>query len=265
MTKITIDPEFVDVVFPDQPEYLFGCVDEGPYDQMFGDVYEDAVQVLSESELREAAEHQDEFGGGEELVTRIFNQKREGSCVANATGQGHQCVQAKTYGKEHVVQLSAMSIYKQIGRSANSGARVSNGLKTLKNLGALPLDTPENKERFQHTFPNTGFNTRYPTDWKETADTFRCVETHVVRSFNGILTALARQEPVIVGREGHSICYVRLIWKNGWKVMYVNSWSQGWGISAGDFKGGFGVDSSRQIEKSASWAFVVRTIKPRKI
>lgn len=247
-----IDDKYVDVHFPDDPHYVFGDLGASAFDLCAG--YEETFGELSDREIDEVIERMDAEGGGaDRLVSRIYNQGQEGSCVANATSQSHEIVQRRQFGV--VTPLSAISLYKRIGRSASSGAMVSDGLKEMTNRGILPLDTPENRERFGGAvMSNTGFRTAFPANWEATAKLFAGVESYVVRSVGGLLTALCRQEPVVVGREGHSICYVRPMRRNGRRVVkYANSWGN-WGDA------GFGYDTEAQIRKSASWAFVLRSV-----
>ena len=255
------DPRYEDVDFRKEPEYTFGAIETSCLDGWVAPCYEATFGVLSESELREAAEDQAANGGIDDYVQRIFDQSREGACVGNAAAQGMEASLAKLRGVDDYYPLSAMSLYKQIGRSAQSGAVVSDSLEALQTTGLLPLDTPENRARFgDHVMPNIGFDTPFPSGWKDTASLTKILEANVLRSVSGILTSLARQQPVIVGREGHSICYVRLVFDNVWKVIYVNSWRENWGFALGKFSGGFGIDTMRQIEKSASWAYSIRSI-----
>lgn len=249
-----INDEFLDVDFTKDPNYVFGDLGFGLTD-LCGD-YGSTFGELSDAEIDEVIDRMDAEGGGaDEYVTRIYDQKQEGSCVANATSQSHEIIQAKTFGLENVVQLSAISLYKRIGSSPNSGAMVSDGLKEMQNRGILPLANEENQGRFDHTMPNTGFRTPFPNGWQETAKRFAGVEAYVVRSIGALMTALCRQEPVVVGRQGHSICYTRPIRRNGRRVVkYANSWHESWGDN------GFGYDSQSQISQSARWAFVLRTV-----
>lgn len=257
---IYIDPRYEDVDFTKDPKYVYGAVQPSLFD-LEGTCYEETIELLNDNQLRAAAEQQAAEGGGADFVTRIFDQQQEGSCVGNASGQGLECLQARALGISRVTPISPMSIYKSIARSAQSGAVVSDSMDQLLNVGALPLDTPENVAVYgNHVMSHTGFNQRYPDGWKDTASKFKLREVNVIRSFQGLLTALARQDPVVVGREGHSILYLGLIWDNGrWKVIYVNSWGR-WGFAAGSMSTGFGVDSESQIKKSASWAYAMRDI-----
>lgn len=259
---LEIDDRFVDVDFTQEQPYVFG--DLGC--RLFGDPeasYEDRFGTLSEREIDEEIEKIDAAGGGaERLVTRIYNQQNEGSCTANAVGQAAEIVQAKQFGKENVVHLSAISLYKRIGSSPNSGSTISDGWAELNRRGILPLDTPENRQRFgEHVMPNVGFRTRFPDGWESTAILFAGVEATIIRSTAGLYTALCRQEPVVVGRQGHAICYVRPMRRNGRRmVAYANSWGN-WGQGLGDHSSGFGFDTEGQIRQAASWAFALRSVR----
>lgn len=225
-----------------------------------GPFYEDAVDLIPESQWKELADlAQSTKTSLAWLIVWILNQGNEGSCVGNAFTQGVQALMAKVFGKDFAVHLAAISCYKQIGSSANSGANVGDGLDAVRDVGILPLNSPENIARFKHTMPATGFRTPFPEGWKETAAMFRVTESHVVQSVPGLVTALLKGHPVIVGRSGHSICYLDVIFKgNEMFVAYVNSWGQ-WGFGAGGHEYGFGLDSMRSIRSSAGWAAALRT------
>lgn len=177
------------------------------------------------------------------------------NCVANACAQAHEIIQAKQSGKENVIPLSAISLYKRIGSSAQSGAMVSDGLDEMASRGILPLDTPENRAQFGLAcMPATGFRTKYPENWEATAKQFTADEWFIVDNVAELITALLNQHPVVVGRSGHSICYCDPVYKDGsLLVKYANSWGN-WGES------GFGYDSLRMIRSSASWAFALRSV-----
>ena len=257
-----ISEEFVDYDFPSSDEhYVFGDLGGA----MFGMGDESSRPEMTDSEIAECIERiASEESGLEHLSTRIFNQKREGSCVANAVSMAVQLCQARELGESNVVQLSAMSLYKRIGRSPSSGARVSDGLFEAVKRGILPLDTPANRERYgDKVMRNTGFSSRYPADWEATARRFCVLEFHVIRSVAGIWSALCRREPVVVGREGHSICYTTPIVHKGRRAaQYANSWGEGWGFKDAGL-GGWGVDTESQVRKSASWAVAIRSLVRR--
>lgn len=250
-----LDPRWIDVDFPNQPEYTRGDLGVRFDSKMFTR-FDEAFDVIPESQWKELAAEMDRLGTGcDQLVTRILNQRNEGSCVANAWTQAHQILQALQFGKANVVQLSAISLYKRIGRSPGSGAMVSDGMDEIEERGILPLDTPENRAKFgDAVMPPTGFYTKYPPNWEATAKKFRGVEFYTIRSVAELQSALFQQFPVVVGRAGHSICYCRPVYRDGTLLdKYANSWGD-WGDK------GFGYDSMRLIRSSASYCFCLRSI-----
>lgn len=257
---ITIDPQFVDVDFTRDPNYTFGDLGHRAFSSTMTE-FEQVFGVIPSAKWPELIEKIDASAGWiERLITRIYNQGREGSCVSNATGQAHEIIQAAQYGKPNVIHLSAISLYKRVARSASSGSMLDANLDEIERRGILPLDTPENRARFTHVMPATGFTTPFPAGWETTAGLLTSIERYIIRTFEGIITALLQGFPVVVGRQGHSICYVRPVYRNGaLAVIYANSWGP-WGFGAGDFTKGFGLDSTSQIRQSASWAFALRSV-----
>lgn len=249
------DDRWLNVDFLDCPEYVFGDLGM-PCFADFGPSFEDLYGVMSDADIDAAIDEIAAYDAGlDKMVTRILNQKNEGSCVANAYTQANQILQAKQRGRENVVQLSPISLYKRIGRSPNSGATVSDGVAEMNRRGILPLDTPENRAKYgEHVMPATGFYEKFPAGWEDTAKKFAGLEHHVVRSVEGLLSALCQGHPVVVGRQGHSICYCRPMRKGGNRVVkYANSWGD-WG------DGGYGYDSQKLISQSANWAAAVRSV-----
>ena len=257
-----IDDKYVDYDFQTDPAFVFGDLGNPLFGSPF-ESYEDRYGTLSDSEIQAEIERTEAEGLGQEnVITRVYNQKNEGSCVANAYGAGHELCQAIQVGTENVIPLSAISLYDRIGRSAQSGAMVSDGWDELVRGGIGPLDTPKNRERFGNRVKsNTGFRTAYPTGYKELMLEFVGVEATIIRSLQGLKSAGVTPGGIIVGREGHSILYVRIRTKSGRFVfMYVNSWDR-WGQPAGNMEYGFGHDTLSQIQKSASYAVKIRAVK----
>lgn len=258
----------VDLDFTTDPHWVFG--DTGI--NCFGNLcrsYGDVVTEIDESlwpSLVDEMEHTDT--GLEWLVKWILNQMREGSCVGNASAQQGNVLQAKQFGLDLAVALSAISMYDRIGSSPNSGASISDALDEGRARGFVPLSSPENiaarnadgSVRFPITMPATGFSRRMPTGWETVAKHFRIDEYFICRSVEQMISALLNGHPTVVGRAGHSILYLRPVYKNGrLYVLYVNSWED-WGAPAGTHKFGFGLDSLSYIRSSASWCYAARTI-----
>ncbi len=251
-----IDDEFVDVDFTKDERFVFGDRGRNP-SKLFCAVADDEVPLIPENQWRTEAETLAGMGGGlDRLVVNVFDQGSEGSCVGNATTQCHQVMQAAQFGKANVVKLSAISLYKRIGSSPNSGAMVDDALEEIQSRGIVPLDTPENRAKFGNAvMPPRGFNTPLPHNWQEVAKQFRSDERLIIQSESALFSCLFRGFPVVVGRAGHSILYLRPIWSGSkWLIKYVNSWRDDWGDH------GFGYDSVSLFRESARWAFALRSI-----
>lgn len=203
--------------------------------------------------------------GIEWLLTEILDQSREGSCVYNQLTNQLEVCQAKQFGKSHVIKLSAISGYQQNARSPNSGSSVDGSLTYGHDHGLVPRDTPENRALFgDAVMPHTGFYSRRPTGADEAAANFKIDEYYVIKTYEGLVSAGLRGDTAGVGREGHSICYLRPTFSsdsvNSLKYIYANSWRETWGFALAGFKGGFGADTMPQVRKSAQWAFSVTSV-----
>jgi hypothetical protein len=255
-----IDDKFLDVDFTTDSKYVAGALPEDGSKSLL--CYEDHQPMIDDSKWPELCEKLSATKSGLEwLIVMILNQLREGSCVGNASTQGHMIRQAVQLGRDLVTKLSASSLYQLIGSSPNSGAMVSDALDEMNKVGIVPLDTPENRAKFgDSVMPATGFYTKRPSGAAEVAKKFRLNEWFVIRSMEGLVSAQLSGHPVIVGRAGHSICYVRPFYKDGRMYnLYVNSWGE-WGQGAGYFDHGFGVDSMSYMRSSAQWAFALRSV-----
>lgn len=252
------DDRWLDLDFDKQPEFTFGDLG-APDEGLFGS-YEDKYGVLSDAEIREAVEKADAEGGMMEgLTTRTHNQKQEGSCTCNALGLLHEIIQCEQSGDDSVIDVSPISLYKRVARSASSGSNIGEAAGELKSRGILPLDNAENKARFDHTMPHTGFSTPFPKGWEETAIKLAIDEYTVVKTPEGFRSALVRRDPCVGGRDGHAICYVRLMWENGrWVYKYKNSWGK-WGDVFGVDDYGYGYDSESKGVAASRYIVVGRT------
>lgn len=259
---LEIDDRYIDVDFTREPN--FGRGNQGIGRALAtGRTFEGAYPLLPENQWQleiEAIDAQEQWL--ESLLVAIRNQKQEGSCVSNATATAHEVSQAVQHGLENVVQLSAISLYKRVARSAGSGSYLSDNLDEITERGVLPLDTPANRARFSHVMPATGFSQKLPDGWETTAAELTAVEALPITSVAGLVTAVVRRFGVVVGRDGHSIYYCRPRRHQGRiAFVYANSWSEQWGFAAGKFSGGFGLDTLSAVQRSAQWAFALRAVR----
>ena len=257
-----IDDRWIDVDFTKEPQFVPGDLGRNPAARLCR-AADDEVPLILETQWQSICEHIDAAGGGlDRYVQHVFDQGQEGSCTANSSAAQNMVMQAGQFGLKNVTLLSPMSLYKRIGRSASSGAMVDDALDEMQGRGLLPLDTPDNRKRFgEMVHPATGFNRTLPDGWEQTARNFRSDERFIVKTTQSLVSCLIRGYPIVVGREGHSILYLRPVYRNGKLfIKYANSWSESWGEGFGKLRGGFGYDSRSQFEQSARWAFAIRTL-----
>lgn len=188
--------------------------------------------------------------GCDAFVKQIKNQSKEGSCVGQATTSAVENIEGQMFGLDRMTLLGSISLYKQIGRSAGSGAMLGDALEAIRDVGILPLDTPENRAKYgNHVMKNTGFGTPFPSGWKTTAAKFKVTEWLVGRSFEGMVSASLCNKPIVYARSGHCILGVRFIWKGGKLTLkYQNSWGN-WGDN------GFGYDSESVARRASGYWF----------
>lgn len=261
---MNIDPRYLDVDFDTEASQLgmgtgfLGFDGQTPLEIPS---FSSAIPLVPSSQWKELCRKIEETkSSGAYLVTRIYNQGQEGSCVANAAAQAHEICQALQFGHSQVVPLSAISLYKRIGTSPGSGAYLKDALAEMQSRGILPLNTADNQVRYPHTMPATGFYSRFPDGWEETAKRFRLVEYYRTWDLDELISALLLGFPVMVARRQHAICYVQPFYKDdSLHVLYVNSWGN-WGQPAGYMKYGFGVDSFALVEQAARGGVVFRSV-----
>lgn len=264
-----MNDSLVDIDFrthAEQTGNLLGCVPRdfaheplGSKRRVFGAVQD----VIPEDQWDDLCDQKDAEGTwASELVTRVFNQGQEGACVSDTFSQMNEVTQASQFGKENVVHLSAISLYKRVGSSPQSGSMLSDNLDEMQRRGVLPLDTPENRQRFgTAVMPNTGFFSKWPANWEETAKQFASQESFDCGDYLQVGTALLKGYPVAYARDGHCILAIKFVGRGkNRKLAYLNSWGE-WGDPTNEeCKFGIGYDSMRKFKAAAEGSIVVRTL-----
>jgi len=229
---MAIDPAWINVA---PPTRLQSCLPRSDTLGASWPIYEDAVGVIPRNEWPGLVAQQGRTM--QPLVRKIKNQGQEGSCASNGCSGAAESLYVKQFGPENWVELSAMSLYKRVASSAQSGSTINDNIREISTRGVLPADNTENRARFKHVHSNTGFAKALPSGWEETAKLFRVVEWFDVRNMDGFISAIFRGAPVFYGRAGHAIFAVSVVYTGGeWAVKYANSWGD-WG------EDGFGYDT----------------------
>jgi hypothetical protein len=238
-----IDPHWIDVAIA-PASHKMGCK---PRTCQLGDhfpILEETEDLIPRGEWDDliAAQEEDEY-----LVGAIKDQGDEGTCASNSTTGSREFVWNLNFGKEWFIQLSPISVYRWIAPNGDSGSTISDNLKQIRDVGALPADTPRNREILQllklpiKVIKNVGYSQVFPDDWKELATYFRMPEWDDIASFDGMVTNILRKKKPVYGRAGHSIYGVKVVKRNGvYYVKYANSWGS-WG------ENGYGYDSESFI------------------
>lgn len=229
----------------ERPESKFGAI---PFKSRFSKIPRSEWSGLIEKRNAEGVSCR-------KLVVAICDQNGEPSCTSNATVQSHQIRQAAQFGKEKVVRLSPISVYRHVG-SPRSGSSVDDNLEFLREHGALPLDDEANRSRgIQGLHPHNGYGVREPSN----SDQFRlrCDEWVLAEDFEEFVSLSLMGYAMVYGRQGHCICNVDVQESRGRLVFpYANSWHESWGDE------GFGIDSEGQIRMGAGWAFGCASVLP---
>jgi hypothetical protein len=264
---IAMDPRYIDVVSLPDGTMARGCRPDGAVVGSRFPVYEDAMPLHPRSDWVDLIKDNVSL---ERLIQWVHNQNPEGTCASNAACAVWETASQITVGPLATMMMSPISIYRWIASGPNTGSVIGDNLTQLQKTGCLPVDTPENRAKLtkmglnpNHVLKHTGYYQKFPEGWEDTAAYFQGVEAYEIRSFDGIISALIDDFPVVYGRSGHAITGVTPVFKNGvWYVKYANSWGQ-WGEVGENKIQMFGYDSERflssQVPSYKAWA--LRTIK----
>jgi hypothetical protein len=164
---------------------------------------------------------------------RNITEQTMGSCV------GHACaneIEAGCYmmgGDWMFRRISGMSMYKRIGRSANSGAYIPDAADEIFSRGIIPVTG----EPYPHTFAqDTGWSTPLPSGWEATGKMWKALVYTTDDEEAGFRIGMDARLGRQIGRSSHSLNAGGYTGKSWW---YENSWGTDWG----DFGKSIGYDS----------------------
>lgn len=223
----------------------------------------DLMSLIPERDWEEMANSCAKDGGLlEKCVDAVKDQDGEPSCVSNATLSAHELIVCATYGSEHVVELSPISLYMRCG-SRRSGSTLTKNYDEMIKTGALPLDTPKNKARFEHVMSHNGYGQPYPKGWEKTAALFKHAKYADVSNLQELVTCLLTGKPVIYARSGHCILAIGVLYRAGkFFLKYLNSWGK-WGVALNKkFGYGVGLDSHGVARSAAYGSIAIVDVQP---
>lgn len=254
--------QFIDVDFDqvDQPKGWIEQSNEALCAGVATDDYETAGEMIPRSKWEAYAARAESMLRA--LVREVKNQGGEGSCVGNAITGAVQTASVLQFGPSRFRPLSAISLYKRIGRSPGSGAYIPDGINEMTTRGALPLDTAENRAAFGGSvMPATGFYSRFPDAWETTAVHFaaRFLRINTVDAW---FSALVRGRPIVYGRQRHAIySLLPKLSRGDWLFGYVNSWGAWGDLVNPDVGRGLGYDSLRVIDACVGYSVESVTLR----
>ena len=204
------------------------------------------------------------------LATVTYDQNGYGTCTSNATAQAMAYQWCRRYGHQWAVTPAPPSIYPFCARSGNSGSSTNCNIRRATQNGMLLIDNPQNRKVLRtlglnedHVIDAVQWNAgkRVPDSYyEETGKHFKIGEWYEITTVEGMFSAVLSGYTVLYGRSGHAICGVDPDPKNGWTLIYHNSWGN-WGRSING-RSGYGEDSFRYLSRTgaARGAFAVRDV-----
>lgn len=234
-TNVKINPADIDIVLPDNSGYTRAMAAE------------DTPEALAELGVREfpdkywieprewqdfAAENDTLQVWPENWRNRFTHQGNSHECTCHALVQNMEIAwNRQSSTKKNAVWLSPLSVYAEANPRRWGGSSMQYTLGIAIDRGILPsengpsgIDTQT--ELYKHYLNETAGHTRedraggswktlrqFPEDWEDTARHFRPIEVINPRSWEEIICLLLRGIAVSVGRNGHAIPYVQVVWE----------------------------------------------------
>lgn len=175
----------------------------------------------------------------EDYRLRYTNQHPTHECTCHTLVQCAEiALHKQLLDRKKAVLFSPLSIYAEANPRRWGGSTMQRTLAIARRRGFLPehdapgdtvrdLDEDAQQEKFDVTLHATSGTVdysgkgpwvsvnRFPDNWQETARHFRPQEYINVRSYEQIVSLLLNGYPVGVGRSGHAIPYMKVVWRGG--------------------------------------------------
>lgn len=231
-----MDDKWIDV------DFEFTGLVESDEDRAFGESrgWPAGVPILERSQWRDAKREQERQLGdilaayglprdrpGWYAAAPWNDQRPQSSCVHNALEVCLRALWSVAFGPEFAMKWSPMSSYAARGRGYRSGDYMAAVMEHSMEYGQLPESSSEEsqateltaihnrvkalaKHHFHQNSPHARPND-LPSGWQVTAKHGRVTEWIALDSDEEVATAMINRWPILTGRQGHSICYMDLV------------------------------------------------------
>jgi hypothetical protein len=160
---------------------------------------------------------------------RFTNQNPTHECTCHALTQCFESTYNSQQGsKDHPVLVSQISIYAEANPRQWGGAGCQQVLGISMRRGFLPEPIKGQDKLFKHTLHGTVGKgnsdnssgpwvplSRFPDGWQDTAMHLRPLEIINPKSWEELVCCILQGRAVGVGRSGHSIPYMQVVWRDG--------------------------------------------------
>lgn len=230
--NVKIPSNLIDQKPPEESGYSDSLAALDTIDAMFAAGARDfpAHLLIPESDWKNKAQENDKYGTWpENYRNRFTNQSPTHECTCHALTQGFEIAwNRQRKGKGSPVYVSPMSVYAEANPGIRGGASMQGTVGICIRRGFLPDKITPGAERFKHTLTGTqgkGNATQssgawvpvgqFPSGWQDTAKHLRALEVINPQSVEQIISLILHGICVCVGRSGHAIPYVQIVWDGG--------------------------------------------------
>jgi len=200
--------------------------------------------LIDPSDWKDAARQNDTHKTwAEDYRNRFTNQAPTHECTCHALAQNFEIAwNRQRAGKGSPIWVSPLSVYSEANTRQWGGSSMQRTVGICIARGFLPEHrgpngVTEQKDKFPHTLHCTSGNdneaggpwvpvSRFPSGWQATSKHLKADEVINPRSYEQVISLLLNGIAVSVGRSGHAIPYVKVVWRNGQlAAMYADSYN----------------------------------------
>ena len=148
-----------------------GCLPRQDKVGTYASIFEEQIKIIPRKEWSDIYEtYKPQLS---KLSVYQYDQNGEGTCTSNAGNQAYCYMFAKQFMPKAVITTSPIPVYKRCARGPNTGSSVSCIMKNLRDVGTLPIDNKDNREKLSKcgldencVMDAVGFYQKYPKNGK---------------------------------------------------------------------------------------------------